>query len=356
MIVAFRESKASHGAGVYTSSDVFKDAGISPFLTFDEVFLNPSRLAHIILAYYTFVYKVCKEDGIIKLVHSAVHGTLLAPTETQRLRYAYYLSVYGKELVYCTEREAQLIERYIETISIPSGNWSQHDLNMALYDVFEPSNVCQALMNDGACLGHLVFGIEKWKELSGCCKEALETVTSDMISKKWKLLSGIVFQLLGEVREASLFSTIVKKGTTDVAIGPLEYCGNAVWSRVGKLTVVSPCREDPTLSSFALACQIQGYLRRKNKIDAPEKAKTAMSKSHQLKVSKGITAVLKGPQHLSSSSLALESSPLALLPVQPAKCCRLSADKHLALSGVEIEKENGGSTPSLAEHKHRHST
>ncbi|KAJ6525973.1 hypothetical protein B0H19DRAFT_581421 [Mycena capillaripes] len=46
-----------------------------------------------------------------------------------------------------------------------------------------------------------------------------------------------------------LFSYIVEK-TRNVAIGPLEYCGNAHRVSIGSSTLVVPCYGDPSLSEF----------------------------------------------------------------------------------------------------------
>ncbi|KAL0564639.1 hypothetical protein V5O48_017402, partial [Marasmius crinis-equi] len=57
----------------------------------------------------------------------------------------------------------------------------------------------------------------------------------------------------GQARKASLFTEIAGKGTTGVAIGPLEYCGNAIHIMgPGGKEIISPCREDPMLNNYII--------------------------------------------------------------------------------------------------------
>lgn len=47
------------------------------------------------------------------ILRPAIHDGVLAPTESQRLKYGSWLCVYGKDIVQCTHREGTLIDEYI---------------------------------------------------------------------------------------------------------------------------------------------------------------------------------------------------------------------------------------------------
>ncbi|KAJ7803961.1 hypothetical protein B0H14DRAFT_3154254 [Mycena olivaceomarginata] len=61
--------------------------------------------------------------------------------------------------------------------------------------------------------------------------------------------AGMITEVKGEARRRTLFSYIVQQ-TRMVAIGPLEYCGNAHQVHIGSSTVVAPCFGDPTLPEY----------------------------------------------------------------------------------------------------------
>ncbi|KAL0564640.1 hypothetical protein V5O48_017403 [Marasmius crinis-equi] len=176
-ITVLKTCKAVHGAGVYTSSDVFRLAGISPFLPDYEVFGNPSRCMHVACAYYVFVFP-CRGDSqpkIWELVRRCIKGNLLAPTIQQRLEYQKFLAVYARDTVRGSEREQNLItntKRIMEKFSTgdcAAITWSCHDLNVHLWDCFEPTNIKAAFEHTGFCdsIGSTIFGSNKWAQLGG---------------------------------------------------------------------------------------------------------------------------------------------------------------------------------------------
>ncbi|ESK83115.1 hypothetical protein Moror_6047 [Moniliophthora roreri MCA 2997] len=65
--------------------------------------------------------------------------------------------------------------------------------------------------------------------------------------------SNPVIHMVGQAQEEKLYLKIIAKGSSDVSIGPMEYCGNAfiVKGPAGK-TVLSLCFEDPTLKANLL--------------------------------------------------------------------------------------------------------
>ncbi|KAK1226934.1 hypothetical protein PQX77_010067 [Marasmius sp. AFHP31] len=311
----FRNSKVWYGAGVYTTSEAFRLAGISPFLTATEVFKNPSRLARLILALYTFM-DVAYDSKFRSLITTAMSGTVLAPTASQRENYAQFLDVYAQRSSLCGLWESELIDHYIETLNSLGSQpriWSRSDEQLKLFDVFEPDRIQAGLDITEGNLGHLVFGDTQWELLGYTVPEELDPITQLFVdteiiqsttspppltylnhevyqvlftnppkgtlrnTKKtyfyhcsrqiWslvpnyppncsntrrtviddghKVISSLpstaqdsylavndgkeVEHKINDAYEEKLFLSIIRKGTTDVAIGPLEYCGNASW-------------------------------------------------------------------------------------------------------------------------------
>ncbi|KAJ7187358.1 hypothetical protein C8R46DRAFT_1207309 [Mycena filopes] len=192
----------------------------------------------------------------------------------------------------------------IEVYSVRTEPWVRYE-TPTFYDVFEPTFLATALSLDHN-LGHLIFGPSTWLALGGiattCPRDpvtaffeeqgALDMPTflrpdyyAPMLLEKaefssksipvrtihtyrsdkqiWSItppatnsqgMSGIrdsadVTVVLGEERRCMLFSYIVKH-TQKVAIGPLEYCGNAHRINIGSSTRAVPCYGDPSLSEF----------------------------------------------------------------------------------------------------------
>lgn len=142
------------------------------------------------------------------LLRPAIHDGVLAPTQSQRLQYAYWLCVYGKDMVKCTRREAVLIDEYIvcgftmfhftnfhwlyylsdqgtlkrvqssSEFFIRNGENSEPPL---LYDVFEPNHIESALSRPAFNLGHLIFSSVGWQDLG-----RLQPSSSDPITALFK--------------------------------------------------------------------------------------------------------------------------------------------------------------------------
>ncbi|KAL0058066.1 hypothetical protein AAF712_015270 [Marasmius tenuissimus] len=71
---------------------------------------------------------------------------------------------------------------------------------------------------------------------------------------------------VGGARKEKLFSEIVGRKSSDVAIGPLEYCGNAS-RHTGPhgILSVAVCPGDPTLPEYVLSCEAKRQVQQKNK-------------------------------------------------------------------------------------------
>ncbi|EIM87776.1 uncharacterized protein STEHIDRAFT_146004, partial [Stereum hirsutum FP-91666 SS1] len=283
----------SVGIGVYTVAEILFLSGISPFLTEKE--LTPSRLARACES--TYQYGLTTKGVIWKdVVLPTLHDTMIAPTDEQRLNYAYHLYVYGKEKTYMPSRMATLLDRYEAFVS----SSAEGAIPMALpADIFEPTYIADALSTPGH-LGHLVFGRDKWRSLapSGWDDCAPDDPLTAMFRRRGMLdvetnldssLYGVMrlraedmrirvrptftYKCSGDLvwtvqhappprpnifpmtkiyeaddgqRNAQIFHKRVLE-SMQVAIGPLEFCANArlVKSIDGRRTYVLPCRVDP---------------------------------------------------------------------------------------------------------------
>ncbi|KAJ3861939.1 hypothetical protein EV359DRAFT_66044 [Lentinula novae-zelandiae] len=267
-----RDMKSLHGAGVYTSLEIFTMAGISPFLSAYEVFRCPSRTARLLDAYWCFCKRMHSEELWTELLRPAIHNGVLAPTQDQRLKYATWLCVYAKDSALCTVREANLIDDYTKTLQHVYATklpfFRNGDGAEKLFDVFEPGRIQAALERTELNLAHLIFPhslcpiVGHHKPFTSCdpitelfrqrgllCSDThlRDDIYQPMlwiITYSWLLQKrqyGMLIQsnsgqftwpaskfeqIIGEKRESLLFRNIISKNTTDVAIGPLEYCGS----------------------------------------------------------------------------------------------------------------------------------
>ncbi|KAJ7029911.1 hypothetical protein C8F04DRAFT_1398194 [Mycena alexandri] len=290
------------GIGVYTVVELFFLAGLSLLLTEEEVFSNSSRTARFCAAYLQYLHR--SRTGLRALLRPAMKDGFLAPTKSQRLKYIDWLYVYAKDRTRLPARMAILVDDYVakveELSSLPQ--WIRSDTT-SLYDVFEPSLLSTALSLEHN-LGHLIFGDVLWAQLGGVVSQTPDKLTllfrsqsieqptflkpnhytplfleaSELTSQSlprriiytyrvlkqmWSITpfpsnsQGIrdikdhssPYRIEGDERRHMLFSYIIEK-THRVAIGPLEYCGNAHRVSVGASTVVVPCYGDPTLPEF----------------------------------------------------------------------------------------------------------
>ncbi|KAJ8074267.1 hypothetical protein PM082_012577 [Marasmius tenuissimus] len=412
--MVFRECRVAHEAGVYTTSEVFAMAGVSPFLLAQEVFGNPSRVARLILCFCTFAHRAFQKD-FKSLVISAMFDTVLAPTPDQQQRYTTFLKVYGQDKSYCTICESVLVDNYWETLKKLGGQpgmWSRNDPGIELFDPFEPQYIKDRLDASSVSepnLGHLVFDDSLW-ELFGCViPERLDPITRLFVDHKiirtanppptfldptvyqdlqWKTIPkkkktqityfyhcgcqiwtlvenfpsnctksrqtivvtkaksnlmvstqvdlpesltlpatattpivtdehidggdddsdsedevhsavamGKPIKLkVGGARKEKLFSDIVGRKSSDVAIGPLEYCGNAS-QHTGPhgILSVAVCPGDPTLPEYVLSCEAKHQVRQKNKkaFALLGTAKRAMSNALRKKSNTAVTKILQ---------------------------------------------------------------
>ncbi|KAJ7829659.1 hypothetical protein B0H14DRAFT_3143845 [Mycena olivaceomarginata] len=142
--------------------------------------------------------------------------------------------------------------------------------------------------------------------------------------------AGMITEVKGEARRRTLFSYIVQQ-TRMVAIGPLEYCGNAHQVHIGSSTVIAPCFGDPTLPEYFAIRDL------KTRILAPVlpgSRRPALSATEEAELDTQLAEYSKAVlRKRARDGEGDENHPLDDVPAKP-KRSRLSADKRLALMTV----------------------
>ncbi|KAH7907154.1 hypothetical protein BJ138DRAFT_1116933 [Hygrophoropsis aurantiaca] len=126
--------------------------------------------------------------------------------------------------------------------------------------------------------------------------------------------------------------------TTEVVVGPLEYCGNArvVRTAGGRDKLLSICRADPQLNVYYAKREYLGFERLQGRLDEPMKGKGVNAKRIR---KKGMTELQKAAREQSVSRLfpddALSNpdmdSNIQEEDARPRKRRRCS-DKHISVS------------------------
>ncbi|KAF9473611.1 hypothetical protein BDN70DRAFT_937309 [Pholiota conissans] len=154
-LLLVRDDPVWHGVGVYTVSEIWHMAGLSPFLTEEEVFDSPSRTARLCCAFYSFA--AVTYNGLWKLTKQHMYGYFVAISVEDRLKYSNFLHVWGKDRTFISERHYKLLKQN------PDGATSM------MPDVFEPGLIHTALTLQNCNLGGLIFGTKgkiNWHTIS----------------------------------------------------------------------------------------------------------------------------------------------------------------------------------------------
>ncbi|KZT21036.1 hypothetical protein NEOLEDRAFT_1019356, partial [Neolentinus lepideus HHB14362 ss-1] len=341
------------GVGVYTANEIMVMAGLSQDLEDIEVLRVPSRLARVIAALYTFAYRTKHDDDLALLRPSLHGGIMMAPTREQRSRYARWLLAYGKSELRCTVMHASLIDDYnqrLDNLSKQGSLWARSTMD-DLYDPFDPALVEPALRSSEFNLGHLIFGEEKWISLGGTKPTVLDPLTKVYQSQRqlascfsltfldlghyatlfeeafrerrrnlrlfkmpkavFTLLrpfpaNSIAFpgdtsvsksakchELHGNKKKSWLLQDIVNRSNTDVAIGPLEYCGHAlVVNTPHGERLIATCRADPSLPENLRDREMRTLFRVRNKMDQSGERRETMAPNMKRKADNEVRKVL----------------------------------------------------------------
>ncbi|KAJ7099989.1 hypothetical protein B0H15DRAFT_927592 [Mycena belliarum] len=154
------------GAGVYTISELWHMAGLSPNLTEAEVFDSPSRTARLCAAFYHFGKEA--HTTLWPLVQRFLQDYVICVRPEHRLLYSERLHVWGKDRSYVTERFHDLMTRFEAACAERSTDdvWiREFTPSDGPFDVFEPDLVRHALEHEQLNLGSLIFGSELWTTL-----------------------------------------------------------------------------------------------------------------------------------------------------------------------------------------------
>ncbi|KIJ25718.1 hypothetical protein M422DRAFT_785446 [Sphaerobolus stellatus SS14] len=169
------------GVGVYTAPELCVMAGFSPFLTFEEVFGNPSRTARIVAAVFTFSHR---SPEILRelLGPRFIDKYTLAVTPKEKLRYSRFLKVFGKDWVSISKRMSHMLFDFLVVLAeklIAGETWFREP--GVLFDVFEPTMIEVGLKLFLGSLGPLIFGQSKWKDLCPSAGSLPESTAGQMI-------------------------------------------------------------------------------------------------------------------------------------------------------------------------------
>ncbi|GLB43862.1 hypothetical protein LshimejAT787_1500460 [Lyophyllum shimeji] len=159
------------GVGVYTVSELWHRAGLSPSLTEAEVFDSASRTARLCAAYYSFVYDAVADNSLWTLVKRHRENYTIAVHTEDRTKYAESLYVWGKDRCSFTARFNNLLKQFKMLVqsaaNYPNSLVRRADDPAIPFDVFEPE-LCRAalLLLDDRNLGLLIFGESEWVRLA----------------------------------------------------------------------------------------------------------------------------------------------------------------------------------------------
>ncbi|KAF8076957.1 hypothetical protein FPV67DRAFT_440258 [Lyophyllum atratum] len=160
------------GVGVYTVSELWHRAGLSPSLTEAEVFDSASRTARLCAAYYSFVHDAIADDSLWTLVKRHMVNYTIAVHTEDRMKYADTLYVWAKDRCSFTTRFHNLLKKFKSSVQSAANNHASSLVRRAddpaiPSDVFEPE-LCRAalLLPDDRNLGPLIFGESEWLRLA----------------------------------------------------------------------------------------------------------------------------------------------------------------------------------------------
>ncbi|KAI0310869.1 hypothetical protein OF83DRAFT_1287889 [Amylostereum chailletii] len=269
---AIRAAPAWVGVGGYTVNELMHIAGLHPYMNIREVVDNPSRVARLCLALFSFVEPVdtiWRED-----VKPQVENGVLSPSLEARLGYRDRLHVHMKERCHIPYCMKSLVSSY----DVDSDTCS---------DFYEPS-LTKAALTAHPEMGALVFGIDEWTNMAANASMEAGSWDNDVlfqhfksiglldtpkrlnataysprlflpepeVKKSWvsthacrfikpkssKVLWTVIQPPISLLDFLNIYDTTIHSfketvlASRDVAIGPLEYCGTTIpigvlWNR-----------------------------------------------------------------------------------------------------------------------------
>ncbi|KAJ7577909.1 hypothetical protein C8J56DRAFT_1170696 [Mycena floridula] len=314
-----------HGVGAYTAVELCFLAGISPFLTEAEVFDVPLRAARICDAYYEFASRSCSDSLCLVDEYKSFFQAVSSKPATTFFQDAAQLydpfepnflsSALNREhcnlghLIFGSEEWNQLQN---ERASIPQDPMTRLFAERGRLQCFKtylkPSFYMALFTNDKIPRFHptylYIVKRKVWSIVPRFPSNFLVSAATSLFSDDEQLPNdsftvlapsptgddpaedaappeNAVYADIGLVEglehHSHLYDTIVLKRSTDVAIRPLEYCGNGIIERFQGKEVVAACRADPALPGILISHQHRGLKCRTSGIEKTGKSKNAMT-------------------------------------------------------------------------------
>ncbi|KAF7790440.1 hypothetical protein EIP86_001395 [Pleurotus ostreatoroseus] len=244
------------GIGVYTVLELFFLAGLSVFLTEYEFFTSPSRIARFCEAYWAFAHEAHTE--LEMFLQPYYHGYILAATKEQRLRFSYWLHVYGKKEIPVSERMHRLCMDYVDSLNdfakTPNVTRLRDGVHTPLFDVFEPTFIQAALTKNQLTQPPELEQKESESESESASQESEESESeSDSISQVASTENGTSAEDDASATEERALRLRLELRHKDMAISRAKgnkivlgewIFGTETWIALGG----TPCPKDDPLS------------------------------------------------------------------------------------------------------------
>ncbi|KAK7035102.1 hypothetical protein R3P38DRAFT_2912758 [Favolaschia claudopus] len=332
-----------YGIGVYTVMELFFLAGLSPFITACELFSNPSRTARFLVAYYTYIH--VGDAGLWRLLSPCIYEGVLAPTTEQRLRYADWLYVWGKERVYMSIRMSRLLDSYNSSLCsffqktlaayAAASEVTFRKSVTDLFDVFEPTLVEPAL-EANPTWGSLVFGEWTWLSISGNIPIGSDPITElfrshGLLSERTHLRSEVYSPLYLPSEELKLArrNTFLYHGSKEMWSILRNFPQTLHWSSNPVLAV---CKGDPSIPQHFEERVLRGLNRITTKLEAPGSRKRKRTAKENKALAIKLSTLRAGYQRASEGNMEAGAE-AEHEPPKPKKR-RLNADQRLALQNI----------------------
>ncbi|KIM90111.1 hypothetical protein PILCRDRAFT_84268 [Piloderma croceum F 1598] len=212
------------------------------------------------------------ENVLEKLIRPAYRDGLLAPTLEQRKSYMRWLHVYARDRTWMPDRMGELLAYYnykIDFLSKQHQSWSRAETT-DLYDVFEPTYLREALELPHQNFGPLIFGKEEWVTMGAHVQRTyLRPSFYKPLTSRQPAFMRIKVESVKN-RDNHLFSHLISGN--DMAIGPLEYYGNAfIYKAAGGYKKVAVAKKDPMIPEHYSVQLAKGKARKELGLDHGKK-------------------------------------------------------------------------------------
>ncbi|KAJ7780495.1 hypothetical protein B0H14DRAFT_3164134 [Mycena olivaceomarginata] len=265
------------GAGVYTISELWHMAGLSPNLTEAEVFDSASRTARLCAAFFHFGKEA--HTTLWTLVKRFLVDYVICVRPNHRLLYSDRLHVYGKDRSYVTTRFNKLLTDF--EVFVPLEQNEELNLGSLIFGAelwgdlrSVPTNMSATWLNPSSYLYLFSMGA-KARRASHPLVHLYRASNTDIWSvipaypnnsapiprpKPRRSMSNKVplaptpsptpmSECDSGTREKALLNSIIQY-TQDFTVGPLDYCGIARLIKGRGPDIIMYCKGDPRVPEF----------------------------------------------------------------------------------------------------------